>query len=275
MKSEERAGEDVGALIRASREARGWTLQHLAERVGCARSYLSLVENGRKGPPGDDLLRALEGALSMSPGVLIRAAHRERLPADMRRDLEQTEQRERMGRRLAELLLESGGELDALHRSGELRRLVDALHNVEGEMPAWVMLPAEVPVINKVAAGYPSDFTDLGYPARIADEYIRCPDVHDPDAFACRVVGDSMLPEYREGDIVVFSPLRDVQSGMDCFVRLEPDHESTFKRVYFERGAGGEELIRLQPTNSAYPPRVVGREEVAGLYAAVSVMRRL
>jgi len=40
-------------------------------------------------------------------------------------------------------------------------------------------------------------------------------------------------------------------------------------------GAVGRELIRLQPLNSAYPPRTVGREQVAGLYAAVSVMRKI
>lgn len=135
-------------------------------------------------------------------------------------------------------------------------------------------LPLEVPLINKVAAGYPRSFTDLGYPARVADEYVRCPELDDPDAFAARVVGDSMLPDYREGDIVVFSPLKPVRSGADCFVRIEPDHESTFKRVYFEEAAG-EELLRLQPLNSAYPPRTLARESVAGLYAAVSVMRKI
>jgi len=43
--------------------------------------------------------------------------------------------------------------------------------------------------------------------------------------------------------------------------------------VFFERGEQGQELIRLQPLNMAYPPRVLPREQVAGLYAAVSVMR--
>ena len=62
---------------------------------------------------------------------------------------------------------------------------------------------------------------------------------------------------------------------MDCFARLEPDHETTFKRVYLERSEKGEELIRLQPLNAAYPARVVDREVVAGLYAAVSVMRKI
>ena len=73
---------------------------------------------------------------------------------------------------------------------------------------------------------------------------------------------------------MVFSPARAVRNGMDVFARLEPDHETTFKRVYFE-GESGSERIRLQPLNSKYPPRVVEREQVAGLYAAVTVMRRI
>ncbi len=204
---------------------------------------------------------------------------------------------------------EAGGRasLDEAYRSGELRRLVDQiappppapgrpsgttaspagargwgegggsgpdrLVAPDRSLLARPLLPLEVPLINKVAAGYPRSFTDLGYPARVADEYVRCPDLSDPDAFAARVVGDSMAPTYLEGDIVVFSPARAVKSGMDCFARIEPDHESTFKRVYFETGPGGEALIRLQPLNAAHPPRVLARDHVAGLYAAVSVTR--
>ena len=138
-----------------------------------------------------------------------------------------------------------------------------------------VSLPREVPVINRVKAGYPTEFTDLGYPARVADEYVRVPDLEDADAFGARVVGDSMEPDYREGDVVVFSPKAAVSSGSDCFVRLEPDQESTFKRVYFEQDPNGRELIRLQPLNNSYPPVVVPRERVAGLYSGVSVVRSL
>ena len=62
--------------------------------------------------------------------------------------------------------------------------------------------------------------------------------------FACRVVGDSMLPDYREGDIVVFSPAKPIKSGMDCFARLEPDHESTFKRIYIEPSDAAPDAAR-------------------------------
>ena len=93
---------------------------------------------------------------------------------------------------------------------------------------------ALVPVVNSVQAGYPREFTDLGYPARVADDYVAVPGITDPDAFAARVVGDSMEPAYIEGDIVIFSPLVDATDGTDCFVRLVRDDETTFKRVFVD-----------------------------------------
>ena len=69
------------------------------------------------------------------------------------------------------------------------------------------MTAGAVPVINKVSAGYPKDFTDLSYPKGAADDFVSCPDVQDKDAFAGRIHGDSMTPKYREGDIVIFSRL--------------------------------------------------------------------
>ena len=122
-----------------------------------------------------------------------------------------------------------------------------------------------VPVINRVSAGYPVDFDDLGYPVGIADEYIRCLDLHDPNAFAVRVIGDSMEPKFLQGDVVIFSPAMDVSNGDDCFVRFAMPHESTFKRVFFEQ----DESVRLQPRNDKYPPQIVEGSRVNGLYRAV------
>jgi SOS-response transcriptional repressor LexA len=129
-----------------------------------------------------------------------------------------------------------------------------------------------VPLINRVAAGYPTGFTDLDYPARIADRYVPAPDLDDPDAFALIVCGESMLPDYREGDIVFFSPAAAVEDGCDCCVRLEPDHETTFKRVFFEDDGSA---VRLQPLNPAFAPRTLPREDVAGLYRAVGRVSRV
>jgi SOS-response transcriptional repressor LexA len=276
--------EPLGPLIRRCRQRSGLSLEALAERVGCAKSYLSLIENGHKKPRSDELIVSIAEALGVDPPVLLEAAAWERTPGPVRRELEELERARTLGRRMASILANSGiddagrlgGALDRAHRTGELKRLIEQLSSGSSSPDTEpIELPREVPLINSVAAGYPADFTDLGFPARIADEYVRCPDLHDPDAFAARVVGDSMLPEYREGDIVIFSPARDPVPGSDCFARLEPDHETTFKRVYFEIDAEGRECIRLQPINNAYPPKVLPREEVAGLYPAVSVMRSL
>lgn len=282
--------QTVGALIRAQRRYLGLTLQQVAESTGCTKGYLSSIENNRRdSPPSEGLLEKIERALKMDAGRLVSVGQWHDTPDVVRRRVLDLETERHHARRLARLLLREG--VDKLHRSGELQQLVERL---EGDGPTtrggsvptsesvrgWrAMLPLQVPLINQVAAGYPTEFTDLGYPARIADEYVSVPEVSDPDAFAARVVGSSMEPQYREGDIVVFSPLAATKNGSDCFVRFERNEESTFKRVYFEEGPGtgdqgsGGGRIRLQALNPAFASRVVEREEVAGMYAAVYVVR--
>jgi len=304
LQSGDSATPTFASRLRHRRAMLKLSLAELGQRVGCAKSYLSSIENGHKGPPADALIERIEQALSFQPGELFECARWDQTPMPIREDLEALRERDHCARTLAKFLASSareGESLDALYESGKLRSLIDRIEpdpaNADADgadeqakhrdssspdssskpiRPRGLsMLPMEVPVINKVTAGYPADFTDMGYPARIADEYIHTPDLSDPDAFAARVVGDSMEPTYREGDIVVFSPAREIADGMDCFVRLEPDHESTFKRIYFQKDESGNELIRIQPINNAYPPMTVPREQVAGLYAGVSVTRTI
>ncbi len=315
----------LGDLIRERRKTLGLSLQQVAERVGCARSYLCMIETGARGngteeggSVGLDLLVRLEGALALEVGGLTRAAQWSATPAGVRREVNGIQAQQQAAAAQLRALL-SEGSLDETFKRGRLRALVSRLEgrgvaNVEVEdragsaphglhhgasdlphssTPAPLhsptpsnapnvierrarLLPIQVPLINSVAAGYPREFTDLGYPARVADEYVLSPDVDDPDAFAARVVGDSMEPLYKEGDIVVFSPNRVVKSGMDCFIRLERDSETTFKRVMLEsEGEKEGAMIRLVALNQMYGERVVPREDVAFMCPAVSVTRRI
>jgi SOS-response transcriptional repressor LexA len=256
----------------------GMTLERLATLAECTKGYLSQIENDRRdNPPSEPLLARLEVALMLTPGSLVELARWASAPGSIRTTVSDLQRKSRAVDALADRLREHG--VDALHASGELETLIGRIsgggagQRGGASVSAPIPLPVQVPVINSVQAGYPTEFTDLGYPARVADSYVSAPDVMDPDAFAARVVGDSMAPTYCQGDIVVFSPERDTPPGSDCFVRFERDGETTFKRVYFEQGADGGERIRLQPLNSAYAPRVADREEIAGLYAAVYVVR--
>ena len=159
--------------------------------------------------------------------------------------------------------------LDDAYLSGVLQQLVDrSAGNVEQ------VRTNAVPVINRVSAGYPRDFTDLSYPPKVADEYVGCPDITDRDAFAARVHGDSMVPKYREGDIIIFSPGLSPRDGDDCFIRFA-DGQTTFKRLFFENGENGTPVLRLQPRNEKYRPQVVPSHEVSGIYRAVYQYRRV
>lgn len=280
----------LGARIRLSRIERGMSLQQLADVVGCSRSHLCMLENGDRGAGGAvarDLLGRIESALGLDPDALGELARWAATPREVRGEVERLRESQRAAadelRVFIDDLRGQAGGLDAAHRSGKLQSLIARLDMGGGSSPRGnivdersggnaASLPRQVPLINSVAAGYPREFTDLGYPARTSETYVRTLDVDDPDAFAARVVGDSMLPEYREGDVVVFSPNRPLKSGMDCFVRLERDQETTFKRVVLE-GAAGAEKIRLVALNPVYGERVLEREDVAFMCPAVSVTR--
>jgi len=250
----------LGQIIRKKREQLHLTLDEVSNRIGFSKPYLSTIETGKvKNPPSDELLSKLEKILEFDSGLLLHIAHIEALPADVRQEYESAEAENQKWRQIAKNLIDKKADSNRL-----TELLAESDLNVEQEkLP---LAPGRlVPVINKVSAGYPTDFNDLDYPVGIADDYIRCPDLHDPNTFAVRVVGDSMEPKFHEGDIVIFSPAAEVHNGDDCFVRFAMPHETTFKRVFFE----SDNKIRLQPRNEKYSPTIVDGNRVNGLYRAV------
>jgi len=228
----------AGALRNYRQEA-GLKQSELAEKAGVTGPYVSLLESGKRPPPADAVTRRIERALDLSSGTLLRLSHIARTPEDIRRvtDIE---------RLYAEGALERSAVRRETSSAGELR---------------------PIPLINKVSAGYPADFTDLDYPAGVADAYVGVPDVTDANAFAITVCGDSMTPRFREGDVLVISPARRVRDGDFCFVRVDAHGEvrSTFKQVFF----GEEGTVRLVSLNARYSPQVYPREGVTGIYRAV------
>jgi phage repressor protein C with HTH and peptisase S24 domain len=228
----------LGRIIRKKREEMNLTLDEVSSSVGFSKPYLSTIETGKaKNVPSDELLTKLEKLLEFETGLLLHIAHMESLPCDIRQEYESAEAENQKLRQFLKNLIHKktdAAQLDTLLAESEL----DVEHGGSSLSAGRL-----VPVINKVAAGYPSDFNDLDYPVGVADDYVRCPDLHDPNAFAVRVVGDSMKPKFNEGDIVVFSPATEVHNGDDCFIRFAMPHETSFKRVFFEP----DNKVRLQP----------------------------
>jgi len=257
----------LGQTIRRQRKELGMTQEQVATKARISKPYLSNIETDKvKNPPTDEVLRRLERALSFHPSELVSIAHLVITPMDVREEHEILQAENQKLRAVLKQVLDkdpaAAGQID-----------VEALQKQIQQKTNVRMLSAGVvvPVINKIAAGYPQYFGDMDYPTSIADEYVRCPDLHDPQAFGARVVGDSMEPRYHEGDVVVFSPNRLAQNGDDCFVRFGEDAGTTFKRFYQD----DEKAVRLQPLNSKYAAETYPADIITGLWPAVYRIEKL
>lgn len=250
----------LGQIIRDRREEFRLTLDEVAAKTGFSKPYLSTVETGKvKNPPSDALLSRLEKVLDFEVGLLQYLAHMERMPADVRKNFEHANAQNKRYRQMIE---------DIVNRKTtvtQAKKLLKKDKFVVEPIAEKITPGSLIPVINRVSAGYPTDFDDLGYPVGYADDYVRCPGLHDPNAFAVCVIGDSMEPKFRQGDIVIFSPAAEVNNGDDCFIRFVSPHETTFKRVFFEK----KKMIRLQPRNEQYAPLTVEGGRINGIYRAV------
>src|SRR5262245_43738170 len=70
-----------------------------------------------------------------------------------------------------------------------------------------------VPVIGFAEAGAGGYFDDAGFPAGTGWDEIPFPAVNDEHAYALEISGDSMLPLFRDGDIIIVSPSSPIRLG--------------------------------------------------------------
>ena len=77
--------------------------------------------------------------------------------------------------------------------------------------------------------------------------------------FGLKVKGNSMEPEYLDGDTLILEKADDCESGDDCVVMVN-GNDGTFKRVF-----KNENGIILQPLNPSYSPMVYSNEQIEKL----------
>ena len=102
-----------------------------------------------------------------------------------------------------------------------------------------------VPVIGRIAAGLAVDTVEAeGTPPGVAFEYLEFSGA-PKTAFALRVSGSSMEPEYRDGDLVVVDPTVHVSSGICAVItHVDGDRVARIKRLRI-----GTHEILLESTN--------------------------
>jgi len=103
----------------------------------------------------------------------------------------------------------------------------------------------KIPVISLVQAGEWSEMNDPLHPWE-AEKWINTTSTNHPNAFALVVQGDSMEPEFTEGDIITIDPGRAYENG--SYVIVKNGTEATFKQLVIDGDS-----VYLKPLNGRYP----------------------
>ncbi|MGN5073424.1 LexA family protein [Aeromonas veronii] len=136
---------------------------------------------------------------------------------------------------------------------------IPGYHNVE---PA-VMLPGKrIPILSYVQAG---NWREMCEQATTFDgnvEYVTASVDIGPCGFGLWLRGDSMLPQFKEGDLIIVDPDEAPQPG-DYVVAKNGSNEATFKK-YRPRGIdeNGQEVFELVPLNDDYPTMHSDRQHI-------------
>jgi SOS-response transcriptional repressor LexA len=107
--------------------------------------------------------------------------------------------------------------------------------------------PNMVPLISWVQAGGWEYAADPFQPGD-ADRWLDTTATKSKNAFALTVHGDSMEPEFTEGDIIIVDPEREPVSG--SYIIAKNGAEATFKQFVMD----GQSVL-LKPLNGRYPIR--------------------
>lgn len=81
----------------------------------------------------------------------------------------------------------------------------------------------------------------------------------DKKFFGLKIKGDSMYPEYRDGDTLILEKVDDCENGQDAVIMVN-GNDGTFKRVIKT-----ETGIILQPLNPKYHPMIYTNEQIENL----------
>ncbi len=117
-----------------------------------------------------------------------------------------------------------------------------------------------VPLLGLAQAGSGGFFDSAGFPAGQGWDEVQLPAPGDDGTYALEVTGDSMLPLYRDGDIIVVSPTAQPRRGDRVVVRTR-DGEVLVKILHRQTAR----TLELHSLNAQHPPRIIDMRDVEGM----------
>jgi len=105
--------------------------------------------------------------------------------------------------------------------------------------------PPAIPLLGFAQAGAGGFFDDAGFPVGQGWEMIDLPTASAEGSYALKVQGDSMLPLYRDGDVLIVQPGAALRLGDRVVVKTAAGE--VMAKVLVRQSAGAIELLSLNP----------------------------
>ena len=135
--------------------------------------------------------------------------------------------------------------------------------DVQAEITNIMLSHRTIPVISYAQAG-DSGFWEDAYPVGEGMERIDCPaQITDPNAFAFRVEGTSMVPRYYQGETVIVDTSKEVINNDDVVVKLKDG------RVMVKRYRKTNGTVLLESYNPTEDLIIAKPEEIRCCYKVV------
>lgn len=119
---------------------------------------------------------------------------------------------------------------------------------------------AYVPLLGLGQAGSGGFFDPAGFPQGQGWDEVAFPSSPEDGSYALEVSGDSMLPVYRDGDVIVVSPTAQMRRGDRIVVRTR-DGEVLVKVLHRQT----PKQVELHSLNPAHPPRILEVKDIEGM----------
>lgn len=225
-------GESVSSIIENRLEETGMTLEELSEKTRVPSHWLRNLDTFVPGEMGEyeigyDWMTRIAKTIGLPEGRLRAALARQEIPAyDGPRNSPEEDFKAK------------GPNMTFTQAHGRIHRT------------------HFIPVLGSVPAGVPLEaIEDIVGWEEIPKNWL----VGNREYFALRVRGDSMYPEYLDGDVVIVRKQPTCDSGDDCVVIIN-DKDATLKRVHIFNNH-----IELKAINKMYGRRKYTNEEVHSL----------
>jgi phage repressor protein C with HTH and peptisase S24 domain len=124
-----------------------------------------------------------------------------------------------------------------------------------------------VPVVGTAQLGNQGFWLELAHPVGEGDGRVRFP-VRDPNAYAVRVIGDSMHPRIKSGEFVIVSPNHSYVPGDEVLV-VTRDGRSMVKEFLYRRDG----IVALNSVNDSHGRMTLQEHEIEKIHFVAGIAR--